>query len=98
MNLQDAKTEILEHFANYEVVANDINLEIIFDYAAAEFGPLDQDDVVTLLCNLEDQDLMQELIDGNFENFDPWNESIYDDYWSMSEDLNLHGESEEDED
>lgn len=95
LQLQAAQEEILSHFADYDVEGTSIDMQGLFE----EFSNLPEQDVVVLCCNLEDQDTMRSIIEGDFSEMDPYEEDQFnDDYWSMSEDMNLNGESEEDED
>lgn len=98
MNLQDAQQEIKSYFNDYEVNTDKFDVENFIEYCTENFPSLDQDAIVTLCCNLEDTDTMNEIAHGNYESFDPWDEAQFNDgYWDISHYLNLYGEQEDEE-
>ena len=95
MNIEQLTQEAISYIAD-QLEINDTQAITLDIEELARIHVLQPDDICTLICNLEDQDTMQELIDGDLDTFDPWDESQFNDgYWDMIEDLGL-SEDEDD--
>lgn len=88
---QDIK-DYFQDIADIEVSSN-FSLKSI----AKQHG-LDTSTISTLLCNLEDTDVMADIAAGNYNSFDIEDSSQFNDgYYGIMEDLGLSNEEDEDE-
>lgn len=101
-NILNLVEEVNEYFQETLDTDRELSLQTLNSVCEYINQGLDDDQIfsaehiVVLLCNLEDEEVMNDILDENMEDFDPWNESIFNDsYWDMSADLNLHGEQDE---
>lgn len=72
-----AVKEVIEYFNAYGVKIESFDLQ---EFADAVH--LSVDKATTALCNMELQEAMQEVADGNYDNFDLTNENLFNDSWS----------------
>ena len=111
-NIREWMKEENEHVAQWlelDIEKSQLKFETINDILESINAGLEDDkifsfdEVMLLICNLESKGVMQDLLDGDIETFDPWYPNIFNDgYWDISEELNLNGEQDnedfEDED
>lgn len=100
MNTIDFTQQIVEFFNTVEELSNISNFNgSQFAQYCRDYYALTIEETIALVCNLEDIEAMQEIIDGDYSNFDPWNESLFNDgYYDMMYDLGLMAEDDYEDD
>lgn len=87
------QASVIEHFNLYGVVATSFNLKQF----ALETS-LSIEDASVLLANLEDENVIRQIAQGDYDSFDIEDESIFNDcYFDMMEQLGFFSDEEDEE-
>lgn len=91
--LKENTIQIEEYFDDYGIVISDkFNLK---KFANSE--GLDQNTLAILICNLEDEKVMKDIAKGNYNTFDAFDSTQFnDDYEDMMSDLGMYEDDEDD--
>jgi len=83
-HLNKLREEVQEHFESYNIFLSDAFSIIECAIMISETPEV----TTTLLCNLEDEGIMTEISHGNYEHFDIYDSSIFNDgYEDMMDQL-----------
>lgn len=89
MKLTTSTQDILDYFEFNGIDTTNHHCTYMVAEIANKFN-LTQEQIAVLMCNLEDEETMKELVNGDFDVFDPWDESQFNDgYWDVMEQLGL---------
>ena len=95
-DLKNDLKEVLEYFEDYDVDTTNNVLDL--EQLALE-NELALEELTTLLCNLEDTEVMQQLVEGRMDTFNMWDRSQFNDsYGCIMFDLGYGDEDDDDED
>jgi len=88
--------DVLQYFQDNGIDTSNSQLDL---EQLADVNSLTVGEITILCCNLEDTDTMQELVNNDYDTFDPWDEAQFNDgYWDVVDDLGLCHDDGEDED
>lgn len=87
--------EVHTYFQQYDIDTTNSQLNII---SQAGFHNLTEDQICILMCNLENVEVMQDLVDGDPYSFDPFDSGDFNDsYEDMMDDMGLWSDDDDDE-
>lgn len=95
-NTQSLTEQVHQYFQDHDIDTTNSQLNIA---SQADFHTLSEQDICTLMCNLENVEVMQDLVDGHPYSFDPLCAGDFNDsYVDMMDDMGLWSDEDEEED
>jgi NRPS condensation-like uncharacterized protein len=95
LEIQEINESVLSYFADFDIINEETTFDIL---AMSEAVNIPVNDLHILLCNLEDEEIMQDIVDGEYYTFDAHDEHQFNDaYLDIMEQLGYETDEEEEE-